>query len=191
VRRGATVAIVETRLRAERRTIVYVAAAAAVVGFVAPSGLAGPVFFCSLLGIVIALVQGPGRFPHLDLSEQGAPLFGRQLARAKALVPCVVAALATLAYVAAAGIAGLREIPATFAIALAAVVPSTLTALSATIRSGPSRMLYVVLACATSAAAFCLVVFARSIPGELGFSALVSFLALRQYGEALARFDPV
>ena len=191
--RRATFAIVEARLRAERRTIVYVAAAAAVVGFVAPHGLAGPVFFCSLLGIVVALVQSPGRFPHLDLSEQGAPLFGRQLARAKALVPCVVAALATLAYVAAAGIAGLREIPATFAIALAAVVPSTLTALSATIRSGPSRMLYVVMAC-VPAQRHCVLALdgiARSIPGELGFAVLASFLALRQYGEALARYDPV
>jgi hypothetical protein len=171
--------------------MVYVCAAAAVVGLVAPHGLAGPVFFCSLLGIVVALVQSPGRFPHLDLSEQGAPLFGRQLARAKALVPCVVATLATLTYVAAASIAGLREIPATFLIALAAVIPSTLTALSATIRTGTPRMLYVGMACAASAIAFLLVVFARSIPGELGFSVLASFLALRQYGEALARYDPV
>ncbi len=189
--RGATLAIVEARVRAERWTTAYVCAAAAVVGFVAPHGLAGPVFFCSLLGIVVALVQSPGRFLHLDLSEQSAPLFGRQLARAKALVPCVVAALATLAYVAAAGIAGLREIPATFLIALAAVIPSTLTALSATIRTGTPRMLYVAMACAASAIAFVLVVFARSIPGELGFSVLASFLALRQYGEALARYDPV
>ena len=161
------------------------------VGFVAPHGLAGPVFFCSLLGIVVALVQGPGRFPHLDLSEQGAPLFGRQLARAKALVPCVVAALATVVYVGAAGIAGLREIPVTFSIALAAVIPSTLTALSATLRTGTARLLYVAMACGAGAIAFILAFYGGSIPGELGFSVLASFLALRQYGEALARYDPV
>jgi hypothetical protein len=90
-----------------------------------------------------------------------------------------------------AGIAGVREIPATFPVALAAVIPSTLTALCATIRSGPARMLYVLMACASSVVAFALVVYAGSVPGELGFSVLASFLALRQYGEALARYDPV
>ncbi|MGA8533106.1 MAG: hypothetical protein WB615_03230, partial [Candidatus Tumulicola sp.] len=182
---------VEARVRAERRTVVYACAAAAVVGAVAPHGLAGPVFFSSLLGILIALVQGPGRYPHLDLCEQSAPLFGRQLARAKALVPCVVATLATLAYVTAAALAGLRGIPAAFLIAVAAVIPATLTALSATIRTGPARLLYVVLACAVSGVAFTLAVFVGSVPAEVGFAALVSFMALRQYGEALARYDPV
>ena len=189
--RRATIAIVDARVRAERRTLVYACAAAAVVGFVAPHGLAGPVFFCSLLGIVIALVQSPGRFPHLDLCEQSAPLFGRQLARAKALVPCVGAVLATLAYVSAAVVAGLRAIPVTLLVTIAAVIPSTLTALSATIRTGPSRLLYIVMATAASVIAFALAAMAGSIPGELGFAVLASFLALRQYGEALARYDPV
>jgi hypothetical protein len=187
----ATLAIIDARVRAERRTLVYACASAAVVGFVAPLGMAGPVFFCSLLGIVIALVQTPGRFPHLDLCEQGAPLYGRQLARAKALVPCVVATLATLVYVTAAEVVGSREMPATLLVALAAVIPSTLTALSATIRVGSSRMLYVALACTASAIAFTLAAVAHSIAGELGFAVFASFLALRQYGEALARYDPV
>jgi hypothetical protein len=184
-------AIVDARLRGERRTLAYACAAAAVVGFVQPRGLAGPVFFCSLLGIVIALVQSPGRFPHLDVCEQSAPLYGRELARARALVPCIIAALATAAYCATALIAGFREMPLTFVVALAAAIPSTLTALSATIRTGTSRSLYVVMACATSAIAFALAAVAGSLPAELGFSALVSFFALRQYGEALARYDPV
>jgi hypothetical protein len=191
VSRRATFAIVEARVHAERRTLVYACAASAVVGFVAPLGLAGPVFFCSLLGIVVALVQSPGRFPHLDLCEQSAPLFGRQLARAKALVPCVGATLATLAYVSAAAIAGLHAVPVTFLVAIAAVIPSTLTTLSATIRIGPSRLLYVVMAGAASAIAFALAGIAGSVLGELGFAVLASFLALRQYGEALARYDPV
>ncbi|MEO6835363.1 MAG: hypothetical protein ABI231_05580 [Candidatus Tumulicola sp.] len=184
-------AIVGARLRGDRRTLIYACASAAVVGFVQPRGLAGPVFFCSLLGIVIALVQNPGRYPHLDLCEQSAPLYGRELARAKALVPCIVATLATVAYCVAAEVAGLRDLAATFTIALAAVIPSTLTALSATIRTGTSQILYVVMACGVSAIAFALVVAAGSVPAELGFAALVSFFALRQYGEALARYDPV
>ncbi|MBV8373521.1 MAG: hypothetical protein JOY69_09690 [Candidatus Eremiobacteraeota bacterium] len=187
----ATFAIVDSRVRAEHRTVAYACAAAAVVGFVAPHGLPGPVFFCSLLGIVIALVQGPGRFPHLDLCEQSAPLFGRQVARAKALVPCVIATLAMLAYVAAASVAGLRNSATVLAVTLAATVPSTLTALSATIRKGPSRLLYVVMAAGVSAIAFALAAIAGSVPGALGFAVLASFLALRQYGETLARYDPV
>lgn len=184
-------AIVEARLRSEHGTVLYACAAAAVVGLVQPHGLAGPIFFCSLLGIVIALVQRPGRFPHLDLCEQSAPLFGRELARAKALVPCIIATLATAAYCVAAEVAGLRDLALTFLIAFSAVIPSTLTALSATVRTGTSLVLYVVMACAVSTAAFALVVAGDSLGGELGFSALVSFLALRQYGETLARYDPI
>ena len=63
-----------------------------------PAGIAAPLFLCSLLGIALALAQSPGLHPHLDRCEQSAPLFGRELARAKALVPCVAAALAALVY---------------------------------------------------------------------------------------------
>lgn len=186
----ATRAILEMRLRSERRTLAYASVAAAVVGFLAPHGYAGPASFCTLLGIVVALAQTPGRFPHLDLCERSAPLYGRQLARAKALVPCTIAAVASCAYAMAAAIAGLRDVPVTLLVTLAAVVPSTLTALSATIRTGPARALYVVIAAGAGAIALTLATVAHSIPGELAFSALASFLALRQYGEALARHDP-
>jgi hypothetical protein len=189
--RRATLAILDMRLRAESRVLAFCCAAAAVVGIVAPIGLAGPMLFCSLLGIIIALVQSPGRFPYLDLCEQGAPLFGRQLARARALVPSVIVALTTASYGAAAALAGGRETPIVLAATLGAAIPSTLTALCATIRRGPSRALYIGMAGAVAAAAFVLASVAHSLPGELAFAVLVSFLALRQYGEALARYDPV
>lgn len=184
-------AIVGARLSLERRTIVYACTAAAVVGILQPHGLAGPFFFGSLIGITIALVQTAGRFPHLDLCERSAPLFGRELARAKALVPCIVATLATAAYCAAAEAAGMRDLARVFTGAFAATIASTLTAMCATVRSGPARLLYVALAAAACTCAYVLLAAGGSLPGELAFSALVSFLALRQYGEALARFDPV
>lgn len=187
----ATLAILEMRLRSERRTLVFTCAAAALVGFLVPQGYSGPVSFCTLLGIVAALVQSPGRFPHLDLCEQSAPIYGRQLARAKASVPCAIVAIATVAYVAAAAFAGLREIPLTLVVTLAAAIPSTLTAMSATIRTGLARALYVAMAAAIGATAFALAAVATSLAGELGFSVVASFLALRQYGETLARYDPV
>lgn len=188
----ATLAILEMRLRTERRTLAFTCATAAVAGFIAPHGLAGPVFFCSVLGIIVALVQSPGRFPHLDLCEQGAPLFGRQLARARALVPCAIVIPAALAYLAAAtAFAGLTAIPFTVAVTIAAAVTSTLIALCATIRAGPAQLLYVAMAGAASGVAFTLAAVAHSLWGALAFCALASFLAVRQYGEALARYDPV
>ena len=187
----ALLALVNARLRSERRAVAYLCAAALVAGFVQPHGLAAPLFFCSTLGIVAALLQTPGRQAHLDLCEEGAPLFGRERARAKALVPCIMAALATVTYFAASLASGLNEAPFAVVVALAAVIAATLTALSATIRTGPSRSLYVAMAGAGSVAAYAVATYAKSIPGELALCALISFLALRQYGEALARYDPV
>jgi hypothetical protein len=187
----ALTALVAARLYEQRRIVFHACAAALVVGLLQPREAAGPVMFCSFLGILMALAQSPGRYPHLDRCEQSAPLFGRELARAKALVPCIAAAGATLAYAAAAVVRGAPNVPFTLAIALAAVVAATLIALSSTLRLGSSRALYVLIAAAASALAYALAFAAHSLLLELGFCALASFLALRQYGEALARYDPI
>ena len=184
-------AIARTRLLAERRTIAYAFAAAVVVAFVQPSGLAAPLFFCGLLGVAVALTQGPGRHRHLDLCEESAPLYGRQLARAKAIAPCAVAIFASLAYWGSQSLAGFPASPLSFALALAAVIATTMVALSATLRTGSARLLYLALACATSAIAFALAFYAHSAIGEVAFCLLVALVALRQYGESLARYDPV
>ena len=187
----AFAAVVEARVFSQRHTLVYGLVAAGLVGCVQPRGLAAPAFFCSLVGIIAALQQGPGRFADLDLCEQCAPLFGRELARAKALVPCAIAVIAAAAYSATASLAGWRGIPATFAYTIAAAVPATLTALCATLRIGPARRLYLAMAAAASAIVVAIVVWTR-VPWAAGaFAALAAFLALRQYGEALARYDPV
>jgi hypothetical protein len=187
----AVVAVLRARLYAQRRIVFYASAAAFLAGLLEPSGIAAPLFLCSLLGVAMALVQSPGIAPHLDLCEQSAPLFGRQMARAKALVPCVAAALAALAYALAQSLHDLRGVPITLLVVVPALVAAALTALSATTRRGASRVLYVALAAATSGAAFALVTSARSVPGELAFCAVVAFFALRQYGETLARYDPI
>jgi hypothetical protein len=187
----AFAAVVEARVFSQRHTLVYGLVAAGLVGAVQPRGLAAPAFFCSLVGIVAALQQGPGRFAHLDLCELCAPLFGRELARAKALVPCAIAVVAAAAYCATASLAGWRNVPVTFAETIAACVPATLTAMCATLRTGPARRLYLVMAAAASAVVVAIVAW-TSVPWAAGGFALVTaFLALRQYGEALARYDPV
>ncbi|MBV8498983.1 MAG: hypothetical protein JO003_07020 [Candidatus Eremiobacteraeota bacterium] len=187
----ALTALVAARLYEQRRLVLYACAAALVVGLLQPREAGGPVMFCSFLGILMALAQSPGRYPHLDRCEQSAPLFGRELARAKALIPCVAAALATTIYAAAASVRGAPDAVLMLPIALAAVVAATLTALSATLRLRGSRAFYVLLAAAASAIAYVLAVPAHSPLAEFGFCAIASFLALRQYGEALARYDPI
>ena len=187
----ASTAVVAARLYEERRILLYSCTAAIIVGLLRPQAAAAPVFFCSLLGIVMALAQSPGRYPHLDRCEQSAPLFGRELARAKALVPCVAATLSVIAYSFAAYAAGASGAVVTLVIALPAVVATTLVALSATIRRAASQALYLLLACIASLTAYALGAVAHSLLGELAFCALVAFIGLRQYGEALARFDPI
>jgi hypothetical protein len=183
--------VLRARLYAQRRIVFYSCAAAFVAGLVGPASIAAPLFLCSLLGIAMALAQSPGLHPHLDRCEQGAPLFGRELARAKALVPCVAAAFGLFAYTVAQALRGAPASPIDSLVTLAVVLTATLTALSATIRHGVSRLLYVALAAVTSCAAYALIATAHSISAAFAFCAIAAFLALRQYGEALARYDPI
>ena len=187
----AFIAVLQARLYAQRRIVFYSCAAAFVAGLFEPGGFAAPLFLCSLLGIALALAQSPGLHRHLDRCEQSAPLFGRELARAKAVVPCVAAGFAVATFGIGELLRGTTGLPLTMLVALAALVPATLTALCATIRRGASRVLYVALAAVACGAAYVLVSVAHSIYAELGLCAIVAFLALRQYGEALARYDPI
>ena len=106
----------------------------------------------------------------------------RSLHRGDAGGPCVCAS---------DWLRGAADAPFTFLITIAAVIAATLTALCATIRRGASRALYVALAAAASGIAYGLAVTMRSVPAELVFCAIVALVALRQYGEALARYDPI
>lgn len=187
----ALIALVEARLYVARRQVLFACGCAVLLGLAQPNSLAAPLFFCSFVGIAMALDQTPGRHFHLDRCEQAAPLFGRELARAKALVPCVAAVLATLLFACAQLARGSPDASLTLLAVAPAAVACALTALSASIRLGWSRALYVALASATSGIAYALAVIASSIAAEVAFCAIVAFLALRQYGETLARFDPV
>ncbi len=169
-------AIAGARLRAERRTLVFACAGAAIVGYFATPNLAGPMFFCSMIGIAIALLQGPGRHAYLDTSERSAPLFGRELARAKALAPGSSATIATLVYWLAQFASGAPVPPSFVVLTVAVVLASTLVALNS-----------VALAIATAIIAFAITKSggAVGVATTLLFCAIVGFIALRQYGESL------
>lgn len=190
--RRSSFALLQARLYASRRYLSYACAGAVVAALLAPAGAAVPLFVCTALGIVAALEQTPGRHAHLDRCEQSAPLFGRQLARAKALVPCTAAVAAVVAYTIVAGVRELHAAGVVGWIAAIGAVAATLVALSASLRSGWPRVLYVLGACAVSAAAYALAVFVPyGVLIETALCALAAFVALRQYGETLARYDPV
>lgn len=194
-RGAATIAIVTTRLSKERRVLALAAAACALLAYLqryddAPARLAGCLVFGTLIGVAVAVLQrGAGRFRELELCEQSAPLFGRELARATALVPCIIVTIALAAYwlVSAA-----YARPQGFALALTAfaVYAGTLVALCAGVRTGAARVLYVAMACAVPAVSFGLTIAVPTLV-PIAVCALIGFVALRQYGEALARYDPL
>jgi hypothetical protein len=220
------VAIVRERLRRERRLIVSVTAASVAAGLIQPhvipphlsdpytveiatraTWVGGPIAFLTIVGIIVAVVQrNIGRHRDLELCEQSAPLYGRNLARATALVPCIVVTIGALAYWAAQFATGLAAPPAFFLLVLAAVNVTTLVSLSATLRRGFARYLYVALGAAVGIICFFLSTYVDTlrfhpvanhypdvlgILSALGFCTLIGFIALRQYGEALARYDPI
>lgn len=223
---GTSFAIIRERLRRERRLIFTSCAASVVAAVIQPhvivgnlatsyqaeiatraAWVAGPMLFGTLIAIIVAVVQrNVGRSRDLELCEQSAPLYGRNLARATAAVPCIVVTLAALSYWAAQFLTGLAAPPAFFATVLAAVNATTLVALSATLRRGFARYLYVALGAAVGLIAFFLSAYADAMrfqpvehhyPDVLGivsalvFCSFIAFVALRQYGELLARYDPV
>lgn len=194
-RGAATIAIVATRLSKERRVLALAAAACAMLAYLqryddASARLAGCLVFGSLIGVAVATLQrGAGRFRELELCEQSAPLFGRELARATALVPCIIVTVALAAYwcvSAAYARPGLLEI----AITAFAVYAGTLVALCAGVRTGAARVLYLAMACAVPAISFALLIAVPALV-PIALCTLIGFVALRQYGEALARYDPL
>ncbi len=191
---AAMFAIVSSRLQKEARPMLVSAAACALVAYLqryddALAQFAGCLVFGSLIGITTAVLQrGSGRFRELELCEQSAPLYGRELARATALVPCIVVTAALIAYWIVAAVYS-HPSGVFVALSLAGVNAVTLTALSASVRTGPARMLYIALACGVAALTFVLA-SSWAVAAALA-CALAGFIALRQYGEALARYDPV
>lgn len=156
-----------------------------------------PMFFVTALGIVAAFCNHDvAVVSELQLLEESAPLYGRQLARARAVVPCMIVACATLTYWFGASWKGSTPPPYFGALVLSGGICTVLIALSASLRTGWPRLLYVTLAFGS---AFIAVQLAGNFPcfsplaviGEIAFCVLVGFVALRAYGETLARYDPI
>ncbi|HZZ65337.1 MAG TPA: hypothetical protein VFE17_07560 [Candidatus Baltobacteraceae bacterium] len=194
MRGQASLAIILARLRRERRVALVAMAGCGLVAYFQrlndePARLAAALVFGALTAIVIALLQrGSGRFRELELTELTAPLYGRELARATAAVPCLLLTAAMFAYWT---VASVYRTPSLSQVAVAAFssYAAALVAMCATVRRGIPRTLYIVLACAVAGAAFAIAQNDSAL--ALLFCTICGFTALRQYGEALARYDPV
>jgi len=149
----------------------------------------------------IALALRPGPVEELrSLRYYAAPLYGRELARAHAIVPCA----RSLLYVVSLG-AGLiiaatlthAPIPAQSpALLLALALGQPVTAvivLSGCLRRGRDRALYVAMAAVAGCTIELLGI--RGDPLALGAACVAAvalgFAALRALGETLARYDPI
>lgn len=120
------------------------------------------------------------------------PLYGRQLARAHAVAPSLLALSLPLGFVAGASLRGSAPLAAAVGIATLATLVATLVSLSAIFRDGRERAIYIAVAVTAG--------FSIAIPYALEptwFLAIVAlafvegFVALRSFGETLARYDPL
>jgi hypothetical protein len=189
-------AIAFTRLQRMAGQILYVAAASALFAALQmhldlAAHATGSILFGSLAGMYLALAQRGGRMRELELCEQSAPLYARELARAIALVPCLGVTTALAAYwlvtLISSGPSTLAAMPIFLSVACACAV--SIVALCATVRAGVWQLSYLLLAAALAA-----IVAALEFPqppAAFLFCAMAGFIGLRQYGEALARWNPV
>lgn len=133
-----------------------------------------------------------------DLMYFAAPLYGRQLARAHALTALVGALAPPAAFFA---VQALRGMPWTWLAMLAtgaACAVAALVGLSVSLRRPPADGYGTVaatsyLAIALAGGATVAALFSLGVPayGWLAVALLLGFLALRAFGETLARYDPV
>jgi hypothetical protein len=152
----------------------------------------------TLVALIIVLpLGGATESAHAEAMRRTSffamPLYGRQLARAYALAPVLTALAAPLGYFCGLAIRHDMLGPGLAAIVLAANVVGALVALGAVFRDGPQAWLYyaLTLGCCTALAVPPLVRLPDAVAVSLGLAAIVAFMALRAFGETLARYDPL
>ena len=126
-----------------------------------------------------------------------APLYGRELARAFALGPCITLAVFSGGAIFLYSLVRHRAVSQygwmVFGTLVSAEVVATLIALSGCFRAGQQRVLYAVLAMIAGIAIWMLGVAGTPLTLVCAVLAAVAigFAALRALGETLARYDPV
>ncbi|HET7813462.1 MAG TPA: hypothetical protein VFL13_03740 [Candidatus Baltobacteraceae bacterium] len=184
----ATAAIVGERLRRERAAIfmtaLLCAAAAFLQRFDEPFGqLAGALIFGTFAACGAAMLLRSRRQRDLAMYEIAAPVYGRELARAHALFACAITSAGLIAYwIVLAAYGSFNAVSA--ATTLACGFATALSCMNARRAGMPVRVLITALIIA-----LCVMTFALTArwPLVLAVCAAAAFVALRQYGEVLAR----
>lgn len=154
-----------------------------------------PLAVASALGAAMAGERSLARSLR-RLTFFAMPLYGRQLARAHAVAPSLMALSVPLGYAAGAAQRGAPLSPALLLATVLAALVATLVSLSSVFRDGARAALYVALA-ATLGAAVTVAPFAledsvaRASELAIALAAIAGFFALRAFGETLARYDPI
>jgi hypothetical protein len=121
------------------------------------------------------------------------PLYGRQLARAHAIAPSLLALSIPAGYALGSALRT-REFPLTLFIAMTcAALIATLVALSSIFREGIRAWLYVALAILVGPIVTLPYVLrpVHEAAAGLALTVIIGFFALRAFGETLARYDPL
>lgn len=188
MRGAATLAIARTRLRRELWPVVGFWLMCGLAAYVQRydeqfAQLAGALLFGTIAASAAALLLRDGRHRDLTLCELAAPLYGRELARARAIVAWSATLPGTAIYWAV--IALFARLQGGFvAISLAFACACASAMLCATASRGLARALYAAFVCALGVVCFAL----STVPAAaLVICALAAFLTLRQYGESIAR----
>jgi hypothetical protein len=128
-----------------------------------------------------------------ELTFFAMPLYGRQLARAQAIAPCVAAFAVPAGFALGAVLTGRPFTPGTGVAAYLAGAVTALVAMSAALRDGARAWLYLILAwaCGALVAGAALLAGTTGRTAQLALAVTLGFLALRQFGETLARYDPI
>lgn len=156
-----------------------------------------PLFGRSALAVIATLaataaLEGTQARSLRRLTFFTVPLYGRQLARAHAIAPSLLALSLPFGYAAGAALRGYPIDLDRFVCAALVAIVTMLVALSAAFRDGRARALYAALAFAAG-----LGIALTDLPGHplfvatLALAAIVGFFALRAFGETLARYDPL
>jgi hypothetical protein len=149
--------------------------------------------------IVLIVIGAPaGPLDHRTSARRrvsffSMPLYGRELARALAIEPCL-ASLAIPIGIVLGLTAGHHAFSLDTAVTvLVAVLTATIVGLSASLRTGENAALYVALAIAAEALIVAPLAFRPAHPLllTLPLAVLLAFAALRAFGETLARYDPL
>ena len=204
---GATLAIVRRSI--DRRFAAIWLAAFAIVFALAAATATELGRTAAVVLLVLAEAPAATFDRRVDLMHRvslyAMPLYGRQLARALVIAPCLASVAAPVGVIVAFAMRGVAFRDGTDIALLLAAIAATLVrpstrlrtatavAASARLRTGANASLYVALSLAAHVAivAPLLLHAAHPLLWSVPLAAVIGYFALRAFGETLARYDPL